>query len=266
MLEAGSGYDSSWWALIYDQWNETGGRSAQHQRELEFYREQLRTTRGAVLEAACGTGSIMLPLLADGLDVSGFDASLPMLEVLGRKAMDQGIADIDTRITQQNFVDFVYDQRFAAVLIPASSIMMLATQADQITCLRRVRDCLEPGGRVLLNFYVPSHTDDLLLHQDSPPSEEEFGDFIHPETGREIEVSHSKICDLTSQTETYTWSFRYDGEIAKVPMQARWIYTEEFQLLLRLGGFERWELYGSPDCQPYVRSAKVDDTYWVVIK
>lgn len=27
-------------------------------------------------------------------------------------------------------------------------------------------------------------------------------------------------------------------------MDVRWIYREEFKLLLRLGGFTRWELYG----------------------
>ena len=266
MRETGSNYNSRWWALVYDQWNETGGRSAQYQRELHFYREQLQDTRGAILEAACGTGSIMLPLLQDGFDVFGFDASLPMLEVLRHKAAGLGTSDIDSRITQQDLVDFVYDHQFAAVLIPASSIMMLSTQESQIACLRRIHDCLQPGGRLLLNFYIPSYTEDLLVHQDSPPAEEEFGEFRHPETGRPIQVTHSKICDLTSQTETYTWIFRYDGETARVPMQARWSHKEEFQLLLRLGGFEQWELYGSHDREPYVGSAHIVDTYWTATK
>ena len=261
-----SGYDSPWWSLIYDQWNEDGGRHAQREREVAFYRGKLQNTQGTILEAACGTGSIMLPLLVDGFDVSGFDSSSPMLEVLRGKAMDLGIADIGDRITPQDLANFSYSHLFAAVLIPASSIMMLSTQASQISCLRRVYDCLESGGRLLLNFYVPSYVDDLLLHQKSPPAEEQFGDFIHPETKKEIKVSYSKFCDLASQTEIYTWTFRHDGETAKVPMRTRWIYPEEFQLLLRLGGFGHWQLYGSQDCEPYVGSAKVTNTYWVVTK
>ena len=74
-----SGYDSPWWSLIYDQWNEDGGRHAQREREVAFYRGKLQNTQGTILEAACGTGSIMLPLLVDGFDVSGFDSSSPML-------------------------------------------------------------------------------------------------------------------------------------------------------------------------------------------
>ena len=266
MRETGNSYDSRWWALIYDQWNETGGRSGQHENELQFYRDQLQDTDGPILEAACGTGSIVLPLLLDGFDVSGFDTSLPMLEVLKHKAADLGISDVDSRITQQDPADFHYDHQFAAVLIPASSIMMLSTQQAQIACLRRVYDCLQPEGRLLLNFYIPSYTEDLLLHQDSPPAEEEFGEFSHPETGTDIQVSHSKICDLTSQTETYTWTFTCDGETTRVPMQARWIHKEEFQLLLRLGGFERWELYGSHDGEAYVGSEQIVSAYWTATR
>ena len=177
-----------------------------------------------------------------------------------------GISDIDSRTTQQDLVHFVYDHQFEAVLVPASSITMLSTQQNQIACLWRVHDCLQPGGRLLLNFYIPSYTEDLLLHQDTPPAEEEFGEFDHPETGRPIEVSHTKICDLTTQTETYTWIFRYDGETAQVPMQARWIHKEEFQLLLRLGGFEQWELYGSHDGESYVGSAHIVNAYWTATK
>lgn len=100
------GYNSLWWSLIYDQWSKSGGRSAQRQHELAFYRGQLHDTQGATLEAACGTGSIMLPLLADGFDVFGFDSSSPMLDVLIGKGIDLGIADIAMRISHQDLGDF----------------------------------------------------------------------------------------------------------------------------------------------------------------
>ena len=76
----------------------------------------------------------------------------------------------------------------------------------------------------------------------------------------------STTCDLTSQTETYTWVFRNEGDIVRVPMQARWIHKEEFQLLLRLGGFRRWEVFGSHNGEPYVASEHMGDTYWTATK
>lgn len=266
MKETESNYETRWWALIYDEWNEQGGRSALHGRELHFYQQQLQDIRGPILEASCGTGSIMLPLLQDGFDIFGFDISRPMLDVLKRKATNLGISDIESRITQQDFVNFAYDCQFEAILIPASAFMMLPTQQSQIDCLRQVYKHLQPNGRLLLNFYIPSYTEDILHHQNIPPAEAEFGEMTHPETGKPIQVHYSKICDLTSQSETYTWTFEYEGETSTVPMQARWIYKEEFQLLLQLCGFDRWELYGSHDGKPYVGSPQLTYAYWVATK
>jgi len=218
-----------------------------------------------VLEAACGTGSILLSLLSEGVDICGFDNSAAMLARLETKAKAAGMSDIERRISRQSMVDFHYDGAFAAIIIPASSFMMLTTQEEQIACLKSVREHLEPGGRLLLNFYIPSFFDDLLRHVACPPEREEFGIFEHPDTGRAIEVFSSKVCDLATQTETYTWFFEYDSNTVEVPMVARWIYREEFQLLLRLASFQEWVLYGGWDCREYEGRADTTDAFWVAI-
>jgi|GEM_PF-392290 ubiquinone/menaquinone biosynthesis C-methylase UbiE len=257
------GYDSAWWALIYDQWNEMGDRAQRKDRELHFYQERLKECAGPVLEAACGTGSILLPLLSEGIDIHGLDNSTAMLARLENKARAVGVSDVGRRIARQSMADFRYDGAFSAVIIPASSFMMLATQEDQVACLKSIREHLQPRGRLLLNFYIPSLADDLLRHVVYPPREEEFGTFEHPETGRPIEVSYSKVCNLATQTETYTWFFEYDSHTAEVPMKARWIYKEEFQLLLRLAGFREWVLYGGWDCREYEGGPDTTDAFWV---
>ena len=187
-----------------------------------------------------------------------------MLAVLRRKAADLGMDAIDRRVCCQDMVDFCYDQSFAAILIPASSFMLLPSQAAQIACLERIRAHLVPGGRLLMNFYIPSLADDLLAHVRPSPSLEEFGEFTHPETGRRISVRFKKIVDLGEQTEHYQWFFTYAGETAVESMTARWIYKEEFQLLLRLAGFSRWQLFGTHDSQPYAGAKEIGTTYWVV--
>ena len=257
-------YGNSWWPLIYDQWNERGDRQQTHEREFQFYSTQLSGETGPVLEAACGSGSILLRLLHQGVDIRGFDCAAGMLAVLRRKAADLGLGDIDRRVCWQDMADFCCDQSFAAILIPASSFMLLPTQAAQIACLERIRAHLMPGGRLLMNFYIPSLADDLLAHVSPSPSLEEFGEFTHPETGRQISVRFKKTVDLGEQTEHYQWFFTYDRETAIVPMTARWIYKEEFQLLLRLAGFSRWQLFGTYDGQPYAGSKGIGTTYWVV--
>jgi hypothetical protein len=40
------------------------------------------------------------------------------------------------------------------------------------------------------------------------------------------------------------------GLSEEFPMTSRWIFKQEFQLLLRLAGFERWESFSTPEGDP----------------
>src|SRR5437879_1647324 len=112
-------YESKWWGYIYDQ------MMAQQQdivdANLRFYQVNLGEVTGPVLECACGTGLILLPLLARGHDMHGFDISRSMLTTLMVKAAQQGVSDIETRISVQDLESFHYDQLFAAILIPTNT-------------------------------------------------------------------------------------------------------------------------------------------------
>lgn len=44
-----------------------------------FYRSYVKEAKGLVLESMCGTGRFLIPLLEEGFDVQGFDASNHML-------------------------------------------------------------------------------------------------------------------------------------------------------------------------------------------
>src|SRR4030095_7404926 len=48
--------------------------------DVGFYRGLCRGARGRVLELGCGTGRILLDLIASGVDAIGVDRSLPMLK------------------------------------------------------------------------------------------------------------------------------------------------------------------------------------------
>ena len=54
--------------------------------DVDFYEGLARATRGPVLELACGTGRIALPLAERGLDITGVDASDGMLAIAERKS------------------------------------------------------------------------------------------------------------------------------------------------------------------------------------
>ena len=52
-----------------------------------FYRSYVSDSGGHILEPMCGSGRFLLPLIQEGFDVSGFDASEYMLKALHNKAV-----------------------------------------------------------------------------------------------------------------------------------------------------------------------------------
>jgi hypothetical protein len=60
--------------------------------DIGYYRDLCRRVGGKVLELGCGTGRILLPLLAAGVDIEGLDRSAPMLARLHADAAARGLA------------------------------------------------------------------------------------------------------------------------------------------------------------------------------
>lgn len=50
-----------------------------------FYADRARETGGPVLELACGTGRVLLPIAREGIPCVGLDLSTAMLDVLRAK-------------------------------------------------------------------------------------------------------------------------------------------------------------------------------------
>src|SRR5580692_11809206 len=55
-------------------------------KDLPFYQRQIAAHGGPVLELACGTGRLTVPLAAAGVDITGIDRSPSMLEAARDRA------------------------------------------------------------------------------------------------------------------------------------------------------------------------------------
>ena len=252
-------YENNLWPLIYDQYNQ--GR---HEKELEFYSAELRQSRGKVLEIACGTGMILLNLLSKGVDTYGFDISSDMLELLYKKADSTGIQDIRDRVSKQDMVDFTYDMKFDEIFIPARSFLHLLTQEAQVRCLQNIYNHLNDDGRFLINFFNPNLS---FLVKNSVESGQFslLNTYDHPhEVGEKIKLYYKQENDIPEQIQDITWKFSYSDNEHLSTMRLRWIYKEEFKLLLKLSGFSKWELYGDFEKSPYAYGSP--EMVWIVRK
>lgn len=131
-------------AEVYDLDKSTGALF-----DIAYYTARLRDLDGPVLEAAVGTGRLMIPLLEAGIAIEGFDHSADMLAICAERAQGRGLSPV---LTRARFQDLALGRRFAAIIVPASSFTLLDRFDEALEALARLRDHLEPGGRLLVDL------------------------------------------------------------------------------------------------------------------
>lgn len=128
--------------------------------DVGFYARQCAGRAGPVLELGCGSGRILLRLLARGLDAYGADASGGMLAELATKAR---AAALPLRAARMDVRQLAWRPGFATILCPYSLVTYMAGPGDAPRMLAEVRRLLAPGGTFVVDAFVPRP---LVAHDD----------------------------------------------------------------------------------------------------
>jgi SAM-dependent methyltransferase len=106
-----------------------------------------------VLEAAVGTGRLLVPLLVAGLDVDGVDSSTEMLAYCRRNCAAAGL---DPTLYCGALETMALPMRYRAIVITFGSFMLLCGPGEATAALDRIRHHLLPGGRLFLDVDAPA--------------------------------------------------------------------------------------------------------------
>ena len=224
MSASRSPYDAI--ARVYDPW------SASVTEDVEFYVEEAQASGGPVVELACGTGRISVPVAKAGIRVIGVDASAGMLEVASDYARAEGVeALLDLRLGDMR--EPPVEERVPLVLIPFRSLLHMTTEADRLRALAAANELLLPGGRLIFDVFAPSSEDVADTH----------GRWLEREPGI------FERADWDEGERTLTLSVRR-GEEASTMLLA-WLSPSEWRLLLDRAGFDVDEQWGWFDRRPY---------------
>src|SRR5438270_4715681 len=135
-------------ARLYDPWS----RSVTE--DVGFYVDEAVADGGPVVELGVGTGRIAVPVAAAGVSVVGVDASAAMLEVCAERAAAAGVSErIDLRLGDLR--DPPVGERVGLVTCPFRAYLHLESDAERRRALRRARELLVPGGRLVFDVFAP---------------------------------------------------------------------------------------------------------------
>jgi len=211
-------------ARLYDPW------SASVTEDVEFYVEEARASGGPVVELACGTGRISVPVAKAGIRVIGVDASAGMLEVAREYAAAEGV-ELDLRLGDLREPPVA--ERVPLILIPFRSLLHMTTESERLRALRAARELLAPGGRLVFDVFAPSAED----------VEDTHGRWLEREPGI------FERADWDEGERTLTLSVRRGDEAST--MHLAWLSPTEWRLLLDRAGFDVEAQWGWFDRRPY---------------
>lgn len=144
---------------VADGWGEDAAATYDTPGEGMFAPELLAATvdrlaaladGGRALELAVGTGRVAVPLAERGVPVAGIDDSPAMVGVL------RGKVDEDTLpVLVGDMTTTRVPGEFSLVYVVYNSISNLLTQDAQVACFANAAAHLAPGGRFVVELWVP---------------------------------------------------------------------------------------------------------------
>lgn len=105
---------------------------------------------GPALEFAVGTGRVAIPLLARGISLTGIELSQPMADRLRHKVSAEELP-----VIIGDMATAAVPGQFSLVYVVWNSIGNLRTQDEQVQCFRNAARHLSPGGRFVIELWVP---------------------------------------------------------------------------------------------------------------
>lgn len=132
-------------AALYDAVYE--GRRA----DLRVYLALAVACRGPVLELGAGTGRLLAPLLAKGIDAVGIERDADALLVGRRRLESLGGGAFSRRLLEGDMASLSLSRRFSLIIIACNTLSLLIEPAALASTLDGVRRHLAPEGALVFD-------------------------------------------------------------------------------------------------------------------
>lgn len=197
------GLIARWWA----NFNQDGP-------EIEYFGQFVKGNQPA-LDAACGTGRLLVPWVIAGLDVDGVDASVDMIDRC-REAADR--VGRSPNLYVQPLNRLCLPRRYRCIVV-CGGFGLGATRDQDVEALRRLLAHLEPGGLLALDYEVEQFDAESwrgwspVVPDPSPPeqSDRRLGsDGFEYALRHRIAAVDQDTRRITHELQAWQWS---DGEL-----------------------------------------------------
>jgi ubiquinone/menaquinone biosynthesis C-methylase UbiE len=224
--------------------------------DIQFYVSLARTLKPkSVLELACGTGRITIPLAEEGArsgySIVGLDTEPAMLRQAAQKVQRLPAA-VRKRISlvKGDMRTWGRSQPFDLIVIPCSSISHVLELQDQLAIWDRARKNLSPGGRFVVETTMPNFAAYADSFASPPRTIVEIDRDVFDKKTRTRLLRHRTVTYMPAEQRArirFVYE-KYRGkngvELYIDDFESHVYFPRELRLIFMHAGFEIENLYG----------------------
>jgi len=223
--------------------------------DVDYFVDAARRSGGPVLEVACGTGRVLLPIAREGIPITGMDLSPHMLRICReRLASEPGAVRAIAKTVLADMRRFDLGSRFNLVTLPFRPFQHLSTVEDQLSCLASIHRHLSDDGMLILDLFnpwLPALVADNVGQELSPDPP-----FTMPDGRRVVRRTKFVSKDLFNQVnhmEMIYYVTHPDGREERLvhAYRMRYLFRFEAEHLLARCGFRLLNVYADFRRNPY---------------
>ncbi len=223
---------------------------ASFDEDLDMYRNFAELCGGKILELACGSGRLLLPLAISGYKLTGVDSSWAMLDI-AQKGLEEAGVTANCQLIQQDMCDLRLPEKYRLAIIALGSFGHITTRSRQQEALACVRQHLSKGAMFILD----------ISNEDARYMEALSGQVLHQGTWQQEDGSYIThfISPASSTAQhlldlTHFYEVHRQGEAVRRTVSQTDLYLferNETELLLDQAGFVLRDVYGDYNFGPY---------------
>lgn len=204
----------------------------------DFHLNEIRNTKGKILEIGVGTGRFFTDALNTGADIYGIDISESMVNVLLGKLNKKE----QHRISIQSITDFRFDFQFDLIIAPFRVMMHVLEKEEQLNALNNVYKHLAPGGRFIFDTFIPDLNQLITGLNNHTDFEGEY------EPGKKLKRIVSTKPDLINQLINIHFRLEWDENNKTMfedwNFQLRFFFRYELEHLIERSQFNHYKILG----------------------
>ena len=207
---------------------------------LPYYMELAREASGDVLELACGTGQLTVPMASAGLPIAGVDLSAAMVNRAKERA---AAANVSVEHWVGDMRNFELGRQFRLIFIARNSLLHLHSVDDFLSAFAAIRRHLAPGGTFAFDVFNTN------MQRLARPAGQRFPVMqAETELFGALSIEETNDYDAATQINHARWYISAPGkpDAWTLSLALRSIFPQELPLLLAAGGFDLKSRVGDP--------------------